>query len=122
MPSGKALWTGTFSSFRPAWSLLLNVDMANKPGYEQGSVLAFCDKFLNSIRGSFDNKRSANQLGLELKSLKIRFERPDGQKRDYRANGLGPPANKPNVVDKDGKRMSVQQYFVMEYKYQLRQP
>ena len=53
-----------------------------------------------------------NELAQELKGLKIRVVRPDGQKRDYRANGFGPPANRPDVVCKDdGRKMSVQQYF-----------
>ena len=32
---GKSLWTGVFTSVRPAWSIFFNVDMANKPAYEE---------------------------------------------------------------------------------------
>ncbi len=43
---GKSLWTGIFSSVRPAWKLFFNVDMANKPGYEAQPMLNFVAKFL----------------------------------------------------------------------------
>ena len=29
---GKSLWTGVYTSVRPAWKIFFNVDMANKPG------------------------------------------------------------------------------------------
>ena len=32
---GKSLWVGTFKSVRIGWKLALNVDMANRPGYEK---------------------------------------------------------------------------------------
>jgi hypothetical protein len=51
--NGKSLWTGIFTSFRPAWKLLFNVDMANKPGYEEQQTMEFAAKFLSrsSIQG-----------------------------------------------------------------------
>ena len=37
---GKSLWQGIYTSVRPAWKIFFNVDMANKPAYEeQGGYL-----------------------------------------------------------------------------------
>ncbi len=122
---GRSLWHGTYLSFRPAWKPFLNVEMVSKPGYEEGSVLDFCSKvdYFNPQKmppGQIKN------ISKELKGLKCRFERPDGHKRDYRANGLGPVATAPTAVqiERDGKtlEMSVQQYFMEEYKHKLEFP
>ncbi len=79
---GKSLWVGTFSSFRPAWKLFLNVDMANKPAYEENSVMGFCLKVLEGklrrgerprqdLRGL--SRQEESLLSKELKGLKIRW-------------------------------------------------
>ncbi len=47
---GKTLWQGRFASFLPAWKLFVNVDMANKPAYEEDSVISFCYKVLGGKR------------------------------------------------------------------------
>ena len=36
LANGKSLWIGTFQSVRVGWKIRLNVDMANKPAYEEG--------------------------------------------------------------------------------------
>ena len=36
LANGKSLWIGTFQSVRVGWTIRLNVDMANKPAYEEG--------------------------------------------------------------------------------------
>ena len=39
---GKSLWTGTFVSARLGWNIKLNVDMANRPGYERSKQNYYC--------------------------------------------------------------------------------
>jgi eukaryotic translation initiation factor 2C len=105
--------------------------MANKPGYEEDSVEAFACNFLESqFRGestprpNLENLNSfeRDNLGKELKGLKIRFERPDGNKRDYKANGLGPDANENNTVVTDQGKYSLVRYYRETYNYTIRQP
>ena len=38
LANGKSLWIGTFLSVRVGWKVRLNVDMANKPAYEEGKL------------------------------------------------------------------------------------
>ena len=44
---GKSLWQGVYTSVRPAWKIFFNVDMANKPAYEEQWILHFAAKFFN---------------------------------------------------------------------------
>jgi hypothetical protein len=39
LANGKSLWSGTFQSVRVGWTIRLNVDMANRPAYEEGNEL-----------------------------------------------------------------------------------
>ncbi len=39
LANGKSLWIGTFQSVRVGWTIRLNVDMANRPAYEEGNEL-----------------------------------------------------------------------------------
>ncbi|TRY67145.1 hypothetical protein TCAL_02956 [Tigriopus californicus] len=132
---GKVLWTGVFPTFRPAWKFFLNVDMVNKPGYEQTDTLEFILKSLNGMRKyqkrnmrqprdleDFKDKYMKMDAESEIKNLKVRFHRPDKAKRDYKVNKFGPAANKPNVIDKDGKKMSIEFFFATEYKWKLNYP
>ena len=41
LSNGRSLWQGTFQSVRPGWKLQINVDVANKPGYDAGIYLLF---------------------------------------------------------------------------------
>ena len=40
---GKSLWQGIYTSVRPAWKIFFNVDMANKPAYEEQGGYIFKD-------------------------------------------------------------------------------
>jgi len=105
--------------------------MANKPGYEENTVLAFgCQALGRSDRSGWIPRPHLDKLGAyeeeklskELKGLKIRFERPDGNKRDYRANGLGPPSSRTGTVKTDTGQYSVQSYFKESYRYKVEHP
>ena len=118
---GKSLWLGTFKSVRTGWKLHLNVDMANKPGYEEQSVLEFASKLANcrpqDIRRVITDKTLWTRLSKELCGLKIRFERPDGQKRDYRANGLTKDIGKYLTFPSAEGKTSVINYFKKQYNF-----
>ena len=38
LANGKSLWIGTFLSVRIGWTIRLNLDVANRPAYEEGTV------------------------------------------------------------------------------------
>ena len=118
---GKSLWLGTFKSVRTGWKLHLNVDMANKPGYEEQTVLDFITKVLNCRKNEASqmlmDRSRWTKVSKEICGLKIRFERPDGQKRDYRANGLTKETGKNLFFPTDGGKTNVIAYFKTHYKY-----
>ncbi len=125
--NGKYLWVGTFQSVRLGWKPMLNLDIANKPAYFSIPVIEFVAEIMrrhpNDVRGL--DKRESEKVQKELSGLKIRFMRPNGQKRDYRVNKLMPPANRLMMaMDKENKRrkITIEQYFSQEYGYRLKFP
>lgn len=58
----------------------------------------------------------------ELKGLKIRYNRPDGGKRDYRVNKLMDPATHLKMKLEDGSVITIQKYFRDSYKTELKHP
>ena len=133
---GKSLWVGTFKSVRVGWNLVLNVDMANKPGYEKKMVMQFIREFLgrpgfrggppqlvaeNQLAEKLRDRRTSESVSKELKGLKVRFLRPGGP-RQYRVNKLTDKGSKNLMLDVEGMAMSVFDYFVKEFKIRLRFP
>ena len=53
--NGKAMWKGIFLSVRPGWKPFVNVDMANKPGYNESSVEEFIIQMKTDFRGMRPN-------------------------------------------------------------------
>ena len=113
--------------------------MANKPGYDESDLLYYIFECVwESFPGAGRNttvkdlerqleRGSQSPFGefieKELKGLKIRFERPDGAKRDYRVNGFGPHCDNTCAVTKEsGKKLSIAQYFQEDYKKTLKYP
>ena len=78
----------------------LNIDMANKPAYMKMDLFEFLVEHLSAKRiginpdtgrelfidnyGRKTDTRVYEEASRELKDLKARFLRPDGNKRDYR--------------------------------------
>ena len=78
----------------------LNIDMANKPAYMKMDLFEFLVQHLTAKRIRIDpntgrelfiddygrktNALAYDEASRELKDLKARFLRPDGNKRDYR--------------------------------------
>ena len=102
------------------------------------SLFGFIDKFLRQfaryneqpIRATDEawtrNPRIFEELSKELKSLKIRFKRPDNVYRDYRANGLtkGDSSIKfpmTNPATNETFAVSVYDYFKTYSPYRVRQ-
>ncbi len=126
--NGKSLWVGTFQSVRLGWKPMLNLDIANKPAYFSIPMVNFVTEVLkrslHDVARGMD-KRDCEKIQRELTSLKIRFVRPNGQKRDYRVNKLVAPANRQMMtMDRDGKnkKMTIEEYFSQEYNYKLMYP
>ena len=112
---------------------MLNVDVANKPAVKGGPLIKYMETFLahqtkqnrldlTAYQGkAWDGGRYAGYLQKDLKGLKIRYVRPDGQKREWRCNKVMDVASKLKF-DLEGKMVTVEQYFKSEMKYTLNYP
>ena len=87
--------------------------------------LSYVDEVLDrkGNNGRWKNGMDRTQMDIlnrDLKGLKIRYELPDGRKREYRCNEvMNQPANKLIVPD---LKVSVEQYFKDTYKKKLKYP
>jgi len=126
---GKYIWLGTFKSVRTGWKVHLNVDMANKPGYEKTSVIEFLGKYFRKrpeeavdqlLQSKLNNIRDREKASSEIRGLKVRFIRPDGEKRDYRVNGLTEKSAEQLIFEADGLKTNVVDYFRKIYKCDIR--
>jgi len=126
---GKSIWVGTFQSARIGWKPFLNIAVANRPAYNQQPVI----QFLMSVLSSKDPRCLSNlhpkdktKLDREIKQLKVRFTRPDGQKREYRVNKLVDSAERLSLdmdsPDGGKRKTTIQQYFKNQYKCNLKYP
>ena len=79
---GAPLWVGTFTSVRFGWKPMLNVDVANTVGFDEGPVVKFIEKVLESNRAyhqshiSLNDKRHFNTVNDTIKDLKISYNLP----------------------------------------------
>ena len=125
---GTSLWLGTFTSVRLGWEPRLNVDVANKAGCDESSVIEFMEKVLKSNRGYhkshilLSNKSHSDTVDDKIKDLRIHYSRPNGYKRNYRVNKMMPAANKLKVKLDSGEECTIEKYFKDKYKYQLKFP
>ena len=97
---GKYLWKGINESVRVGWKIRLNIDMANKPAYMEEKLVEFIGNFLHSkmrdgcatmekmVMLLSKDRDAIEKSNREIRDLKVKFERPDGAKRDYRMNKL----------------------------------
>ena len=114
---GKYLWKGINESVRVGWKIRLNIDMANKPAYMEEELVEFIGNFLHSKMrdgcATMDvmekllsqNRDAIEKSNREIKDLKVRFERPDGSKRDYRMNKLVKNAHDQTMVKDDKSKV-----------------
>ena len=125
---GASLWVGTFTSVRLGWRPMLNVDVANKVGCEESSVIEFIEKILKSSRGYqqshilLNDKIHRDTVDDKMKDLKIHYSRPNGYKKNYRVIKVMPAANRLKVKLDSGEECTVEKYFKDKYRYQLKFP
>ena len=124
---GASLWVGTFTSVRLGWKPMLNVDVANTVGFDEGSVVKFIEKVLESNRDyhqshiSLNDKRHFNIVNDKIKDLRICYNAPgpNGCKRNYRVIKMMPAANKLKVKLDSGEKCTIEKYFKDKYNHQL---
>jgi len=137
LPGGKSVWFGFFQSVNIGWKPMLNVDVANKPAIRGGEMISYMEEVLakpgrgreGPIYTNFrdgdgkwwDTKRHADILQKDLKGLKVRYIRPDGQKREWRCNKVMDAARNLKF-EHEGKKTTVEEYFKIAYKYKLKFP
>jgi len=136
---GKEVWTGLFSSTRPhSWSkgsvsylATLNVDVSNKAATKQlhmtkdSREMGEC--YIQQLLGRSAAKNWRDGITMEqretiekdIKGLKVRYELPNGNKRQYKCNGLVEPARKLKIPDLN---KTVEKYFWEMYKVKLSHP
>ena len=125
---GASLWIGTFLSVRLGWKPMLNVDMASKVGCDDDSVAEFIERVLktnrdfNSSQVALNDKRHYMAVDAKIKDLKIRYNRPDGGKRDYRVLKMMPAANRLKMKLENGEECTIEKYFKDQYNCQLKFP
>ena len=125
---GTSLWLGTFTSVRLGKKPVLNVDVANKVGCDESSVIEFIEKVLKSNRGYhqshilLNDKSHRNTVDDKIKDLRIHYSRPNGYKRNYRVNKMMPAANKLTVKLDSGAECTIEKYFKDKYNYKLEFP
>ena len=136
---GKEVWTGVFSSIRPhSWSqgsvsylATLNVDVSNKAAAKHVHLTKdskeYGDCYIQMVLGRKAtnnwrdgmNKEQREIVEKDLKGLKIRYELPNGWKRQYRCNGLVETPRKQKIPDLN---TTVEKYFLDTYKVRLSHP
>eukprot|EP00092_Neocalanus_flemingeri_P034497 GFUD01037510.1.p1 GENE.GFUD01037510.1~~GFUD01037510.1.p1 ORF type:complete len:930 (+),score=334.94 GFUD01037510.1:83-2872(+) len=136
---GKEVWTGLFSSVRPhSWDkqgtrylATLNVDVSNKPATKQIHLTrdsreegeCYVQQVLGRKAGRDWRKGLTRQqveiLDGDMKGLKVRYELPNGSKRQYKCNGFVNPANKQIIPD---LKQTVEQFFQATHKVRLSYP
>merc|ERR1712142_467774 len=139
---GKEAWCGIFSSIRPVgWKdngvlLTLNVDTAHKPATKNMPLVAETQGYLRQVlcdgkavgvidlnRGLTDEQRKL--FSKDMEGLKVRYELPtkDGvRKRQYRVLEVRRKPAKDEMINVDGKNVSVVRYFFTQYRVELRFP
>ena len=133
---GKEVWTGIFLSSRPNshWEngelflATLNVDVANKPAIKSLPLIeakqskTYIDELLDRKAANWRQgmtKEQTDILARDLKGLKVKYELPNGSKREYRCNGVKDPATTLEIPD---LKKTVQQYFKEQYDVKLKFP
>lgn len=132
---GKSVWFGTFQAVRMGKKPYLNVDLAHRPAYNKQPLIDFLVSALDRgqnhrqqckptvERLMYLHQNEKYRLNDEIRELKVQYTRPDGEKRSYRINKLVESALRQTIsVGTDGKKITVQNYFKMQYNYQLKYP
>ena len=138
LPGGKSVWFGFFQAVSIGWKPMVNVDVANKVAVNGCDFIGYMEAVLSvpgrgrdypPQRPNFRKNRGQNwkpelhknKLENDVRGLKIRYIRPDGQKREWRCNRvLDSPQNL--YFEHEGGLMTVEDYFKHAYNYRLKYP
>ena len=125
---GLSLWVGTFTAVRLGWKPLLNVDVANVVSFEESPIVEFIANVLRSNRDYnpshilLNEKRHHDAVNINIKDLKVQYDRPGGYKVIYRAIKMMPASNKLKVKQNNGEECTIEEYFKNQYNHQLKFP
>ena len=109
----------------------LNVDVSNKPATKQIHLTrdsrevgeCYVQQVLGRKVGrDWRNGLNMEQVGIlekDMKGLKVRYELPNGSKRQYRCNGMVESASRQKIPDLD---QTVEQYFLATHNVRLSHP
>ena len=125
---GASLWVGTFISVRLGWKPMLNADVANKIGFDEGKMVDFIERVLSS-NSDYDpshillnEERHRDAVDTKIKGLKIRYNCPGGYKRDFRAIKMMQGSNKLRIKRENGEECTIEKHFKDTYDHQLEFP
>ena len=105
---------------------MLNVDVTNKIGVDEGFVVEFIEKVLRSDRDYnpchilLNEKRHFDAFDIEKKGLKVRYSRPGEYKRDYQAIRMMAVSSQLKMKQRNEEECTIEKYVKNKYRYQLR--
>ncbi|KAF7075334.1 hypothetical protein CFC21_080114 [Triticum aestivum] len=120
---GLECWRGYYQSLRPTqMGLSLNIDISATSFFKPVTVVQFVLEFLNlrdTSRPLTDRDRV--KIKKALRGVRVETNHQEDQIRRYKITGITPVPMSQLIfpVDERGTRMSVVQYFMQRYKYNL---
>jgi len=138
LPGGKSVWYGFFQAVNIGWKPMVNVDVANKPAVKGCDFINYMEEVLTvpgrgrdfppqrpnfRVNGGkqWKSESHKNKLEKDIKGLKIRYIRPDGQKREWRCNRVL-DSSQNLLFEQDDGLITVEEYFKHAYNYELKYP
>lgn len=123
---GCELWLGYYTSIRVGWKQpRIIIDASNKAFHKEQTVL---DKMFAIVGQRFNPDRGLDtwqhkEVEKQLRNVKVEYKRGNtGGKRRYRVNGLSRRSARESMFDNEGRKMSVEDYFVSTLGVKLRYP
>ncbi|KAM3403313.1 hypothetical protein ACQJBY_006821 [Aegilops geniculata] len=120
---GLECWRGYYQSLRPTqMGLSLNIDISATSFFKPVTVVQFVLEFLN-LRDSSRPLTDRDRVKIKnaLRGVRVETNHQEDQIRRYKITGITPLPMSQLIfpVDERGTRMSVVQYFMQRYKYNL---
>ncbi|EMS53733.1 Protein argonaute MEL1 [Triticum urartu] len=120
---GLECWRGYYQSLRPTqMGLSLNIDISATSFFKPVTVVQFVLEFLNLRDASRPlTDRDRVKIKKALRGVRVETNHQEDQIRRYKITGITPVPMSQLIfpVDERGTRMSVVQYFMQRYKYNL---
>ncbi|KAM3261225.1 hypothetical protein ACQJBY_052095 [Aegilops geniculata] len=120
---GLECWRGYYQSLRPTqMGLSLNIDISATSFFKPVTVVQFVLEFLNLRDASRPlTDRDCVKIKKALRGVRVETNHQEDQIRRYKITGITPVPMSQLIfpVDERGTRMSVVQYFMQRYKYNL---